>query len=56
MSKPDRPIGPVKLGTGEQSGPVRPGNRGAKEPEKKRANRRETGKTDEPAGSDGLAV
>ncbi|MCI34939.1 hypothetical protein A2U01_0056160 [Trifolium medium] len=42
LSKPDRR--PVELGTGEQSGPVRPENQGAKEPGKKRANRRGTGK------------
>ncbi|MCI92716.1 hypothetical protein A2U01_0114013, partial [Trifolium medium] len=41
---PNRPVGPVEPGTGHVSGPVRPGNRGAKEPGKNRANRRGTGK------------
>jgi hypothetical protein len=34
LSKPDRPIGPVKLGIGPASGPVSTENRSTREPGK----------------------
>jgi hypothetical protein len=56
LSKPDRPVGPVKSGTGPESGPVDAQRRSANEPEKTAKTGSEPEKTGNPAGLKGLPI